>query len=58
MDNELSKELEHILNLHGWDAFVDYVGDRIERAYDYGYDVGKSEGWDDCADYLMDVEGY
>lgn len=48
MDNELSKELEQILNQHGWDAFVEYVGDRLERSYDYGYDCGKDDGWCEC----------
>lgn len=53
MDNELSKELEQILNQHGWDAFVDYVGDRIERSYQNGYDVGRDDGWCEAYDTFV-----
>ena len=54
MDNYLSKELENILNQHGWDAFVDYVGDRIKLSYKNGYDVGRNDGWCECYDTYID----
>lgn len=58
MDNNLSEELENILNQHGWDAFVDYVGDRIERSWENGYDIGKDDGWCECFDtYEDDIMG-
>lgn len=56
MDNELSKELENILNQHGWDAFVDYVGDRIELSWKNGYDIGVDDGWCECYDTYIEED--
>lgn len=47
-DNELDKQLLNVLNQHGWDAMLSIVHDEIERAYSYGFDVGKDDGWCEC----------
>lgn len=46
--NEFDKHLLEILNQHGIDSMLGVVHDEIEKAYDYGYDVGRDEGWCDC----------
>lgn len=35
------------------------VHDEIERAYSYGYDLGRDEGWIDCYDtYKEEIDGF
>lgn len=47
-DNELDKQLLNVLNQHGLDAMLSIVHDEIERAYAYGFDIGKDDGWCEC----------
>lgn len=47
-DNELDKVLLDTLNQHGLDAMLSIVHDEIERAYAYGFDIGKDDGWCEC----------
>lgn len=47
-DNELDKQLLDTLNQHGINAMLSIVHDEIERAYAYGVDIGKDDGWCDC----------
>lgn len=59
MDNDLEKKLTDILNQHGLNAILDCVVDEIERAYEYGHDVGVDEGWCECYDtYKEEIDGY
>lgn len=46
--NVFDNQLLEVLNQHGWDAMLSVVHDEIERAYAYGYDVGKDDGWCEC----------
>lgn len=55
--NELDKLLFDVLNQHGWEAMLSVVHDEIERAYQYGYDVGKDDGWCEAYEtYQEDIE--
>lgn len=46
--NVFDKRLLDLLNQHGIDSMLSIVHDEIERAYAYGFDVGKDDGWCEC----------
>lgn len=55
--NEFDNNLLHILNQHGIEVMLSIVHDEIERAYAYGHDVGKDEGWCECYEtYTVDIK--
>lgn len=55
--NEFDKHLLEILNQHGIDSMLSVVHDEIERAYSYGFDVGKDDGWCECYEtYAQSIE--
>lgn len=57
--NEFDKHLLEILNQHGIDSMLSVVHDEIEKAYTYGYDVGRDEGWCECYNtYQEEIDGF
>lgn len=59
--NVFDKYLLEVLNQHGLDAMLSVVHDEIERAYAYGFDVGKDDGWCECYEayeHLIDESYY
>ena len=57
--NEFDKNLLEVLNQHGIDVMLSVIHDEIERAYGYGYDVGRDDGWCDCYDtYQEEIDGF
>lgn len=55
--NVFDKYLLDVLNQHGINSMLSIVHDEIERAYSYGYDVGKDDGWCECYEtYEQSIE--
>lgn len=55
--NVFDKHLLDVLNQHGFDSMLSIVHDEIERAYSYGFDVGKDDGWCECYEtYAQSIE--
>lgn len=51
------KHLLEVLNQHGLDGMLDVVHDEMECAYNYGYYVGKDDGWCECYEtYEQSIE--
>lgn len=53
--NEFDNNLLHILNQQGIEVMLSVVNNEIERAYSYGYDVGKDDGWCECYESYDDL---
>lgn len=60
---DLSKQLEEVLNQHGWEAMMKVIEDEIQTAYnmacdlafDNGYDLGYEDGFTDGLSFKDDM---
>lgn len=60
---DLSKQLEEVLNQHGWEAMMKVIEDEIQTAYnmacdpafDNGYDIGYEDGFADGLSFEDDM---
>lgn len=57
---DLSKQLEEVLNQHGWEAMMKVIEDEIQTVYnmacdpafDNGYDIGYEDGFTDGFNFI------
>lgn len=57
---DLNKQLEEVLNQHGWEAMMKVIEDEIQTAYnmacdpafDNGYDIGYEDGFTDGFNFI------
>lgn len=59
--NVFDNYLLEVLNQHGIDSMLSIVHDEVERAYSYGFDVGKDDGWIECYEayeHLIECDDY